>query len=108
MNRTGKNRRVLGVNRLPAKYYFLVMPFILSILMTCIVSFISTAKVRGMGGDFFYVWTSAWFFSWIVAYPTLLLVLPIVKKMALFVVECPSRPVVNLDSSLNDFPEGQK
>jgi hypothetical protein len=41
------SRTVLGLRMLPARYGGLVMPLLVSILMTCVVSFVSI--VRGVG-----------------------------------------------------------
>ncbi|MBM0103355.1 DUF2798 domain-containing protein [Steroidobacter sp. S1-65] len=56
------------------------MPLLLSILMTCIVSAISTLRGVGFVPNFLHVWLSAWLISWLVAFPTLLLVLPVVRR----------------------------
>lgn len=68
-------------NWLPERYHFLVMPLLLSVFMTCIVSFISTVKALGWPNNFMHLWLVAWSFSWVMAYPTLLLILPIVKRL---------------------------
>ncbi|BCL77251.1 hypothetical protein JHS3_29870 [Jeongeupia sp. HS-3] len=66
--------------KLPARYAAIVMPLLLSLLMTCIVSVIST--LRGIGPDGFpQIWLSAWGLSWLVAFPVLLLVLPVVRRL---------------------------
>ena len=63
-----------------------VMPFFLSMLMTLIVSAISTVHALGIHGVF-RIWLVSWLFSWAIAFPALLLVLPLVKKCVQFVVE---------------------
>lgn len=67
--------------RLPARYAPLVTPLVLSLLMTFIVSLISTLKGVGLRPDFMAVWGPAWGLSWLVAFPTLLLVLPVVRRI---------------------------
>jgi hypothetical protein len=76
----------LGLPKLPARYASLVMPLILSVFMTFIVSMVSTLRGIGLTPDFFHVWLDSWGISWVVAYPTLLLVLPLVKRATLAVV----------------------
>ncbi len=76
----------LGIPKLPARYASLVMPLILSVFMTFIVSMVSTLRSIGLTPDFFHIWLGAWGISWVVAYPTLLLVLPMVKRATLAVV----------------------
>lgn len=73
--------------RLPARYGALVMPVVLSILMSLVVSGVSTLKSLGIGPAFVSTWPTAWFLSWLVAFPTLLLVLPLVRWIVGLVVE---------------------
>jgi len=62
------------------------MPLILSILMTFIVSMVSTLRSIGFPPDFVHIWLGAWGISWVVAFPTLLLVLPLVRRATLAIV----------------------
>lgn len=84
MNAT--NTFLFGLPKLPARYGALVMPLLLSVLMTCIVSAISTIRGVGVTPHFMRVWISAWLLSWLVAFPTLLLVLPVVRRATAAVV----------------------
>ncbi|MCD2174647.1 DUF2798 domain-containing protein [Rhizobium sp. C4] len=77
--------------KLPARYAAFVMPLFLSIVMTFVVSAISTLKSLGFNGSFLTTWPVAWGLSWLVAFPTLLLVLPIVRWLVGLVVEAPGR-----------------
>lgn len=76
--------------KLPARYAALVMPLVLSVLMTFVVSAISTLKSLGPTPAFLATWPSAWALSWLVAFPTLLVVLPLVRRVVALVVEAPS------------------
>lgn len=67
--------------KLPARYISVVMPFILSVLMTFVVSLIATLKNLGFSADLLTHWMPAWGLSWIVAFPVLLLVLPLVRRL---------------------------
>ncbi|MBQ0708799.1 MULTISPECIES: DUF2798 domain-containing protein [unclassified Ochrobactrum] len=68
--------------KLPARYASIVMPFILSIMMTFVVSLIATAKSLGISHpDLASSWMSSWALSWVVAFPVLLAVLPVVRKI---------------------------
>lgn len=72
--------------KLPARYASIVMPFILSIMMTFIVSLIATAKSLGVTHpDLASSWMTAWALSWAVAFPVLLAILPVVRKMVAMV-----------------------
>ncbi|MPS98851.1 MAG: DUF2798 domain-containing protein [Pseudomonas sp.] len=73
-------RTLFGFPKLPAAYGALVMPLLLSILMTFVVSAVSTLRSIGLAPGFFYIWFSAWALSWVIAFPTLLFVLPLVRR----------------------------
>ena len=75
-----------GLRRLPPRYAGFVMPLLLSILMTCIVSFISTAHAIGFVPELGQAWLVAWAFSWLVAFPVLLVVLPVVRRLTSLLV----------------------
>lgn len=78
------------IRKLPARYAGLVMPLLLSILMTAIVSMISTLRSVGLTApELGWLWLSAWGLSWLVAFPTLLLVLPLVRRATAALVESP-------------------
>jgi hypothetical protein len=81
----------LGSHRLPPRYAAFVMPLVLSILMSLIVSGVSTLKSLGMGAAFLSTWPVAWFLSWLVAFPTLLVVLPLVRRIVGLMVEPAAR-----------------
>lgn len=69
------------LRRLPARYGTILMPLLLSIIMTFIVSGISTLKALGFTAEALRNWPAAWGLSWLVAFPTLLLVLPVVRRI---------------------------
>ena len=88
---TSPNRRttVLGFRKIPNRYAGIVLAFLLSLLMTCIVSFVSTARGVGLIPGFAKIWLQAWGLSWTVAFPVLLGVLPIVRRATAKIVEDP-------------------
>jgi hypothetical protein len=86
MSRGPKDILAFGIRKLPARYASVVMPLVLSILMTFIVSAISTVRSVGLPPDFLALWLSAWGLSWLVAFPALLAVLPLVRKITAAVV----------------------
>lgn len=63
------------------------MPFVLSILMTFIVSGISTLKSVGATPAMPAAWMGAWAVSWLVAFPALLVLLPVVRRIVALIVE---------------------
>jgi hypothetical protein len=75
--------------KLPARYAAIVLPFVLSLLMTFVISGVSTLKSLGPTRAFVSTWPAAWALSWIVAFPTLIAVLPMVRRIVALVVEPP-------------------
>ena len=73
--------------KLPARYAAVVTPFLLSLLMTCVVSAVSLLRSRGLDATAIALWPSAWAISWIVAFPVLLVVLPLVRRMTGMIVD---------------------
>ena len=69
-----------------------VMPLLLSIFMSAIVSFIATLRALGFTPDLLTSWLKAWGISWAVAFPTVLVVLPLVHRIAGMLVEKPGKP----------------
>lgn len=76
----------MKITRLPASYAGVLMPLILSILMTLVVSAVATMKNLGIDQGFFSHWMSAWGLSWLIAFPTLLCALPIARRLVMAMV----------------------
>jgi hypothetical protein len=66
---------------IPARFAPVVFGFILSGLMSCIVSAIATLRAVGLPPDFVVLWMSSWVFAWAVAFPTVLVIAPITRKL---------------------------
>lgn len=77
----------ITLRRLPARYAAVATPLVLSLLMTFVVSAIATARSLGFTPAFPSTWMSAWGLSWLVAFPTLLLILPMVRRIVGLIVE---------------------
>ena len=75
--------------KLPARYMAVVMPLILSGMMSAVVSLISTVKSLRLQPDLLGIWLGTWLISWIVAFPTVLIVLPIARRFTLLFVQTP-------------------
>lgn len=76
-----------GIAKLPARYAGIVMPLLLSVLMTCVVSLVSTLHSVGPVQGLLRIWLGAWAISWIIAFPALLLLLPVVRKATAAIVD---------------------
>lgn len=81
---------IITFQRLPARYAAVVMPLVLSVIMTFVVSGISTLRSVGLSPGFAATWMSAWGLSWLAAFPTLLLVLPLVRRIVGLIVAPPA------------------
>jgi hypothetical protein len=77
--------------RLPPRYAAFVMRFVLSILMSMIVSGVARLKSLGIYAACVSTWPIAWFLSWLVAFPTLLMILPLVRRIVGLIVQAPPR-----------------
>ena len=77
----------MQLRRFPARYAGILMPFILSILMTMVVSAVATVKNLGFGPEFLANWPSAWALSWVIAFPALLIALPLTRRLVRLLVE---------------------
>ena len=66
---------------LPAKYSQLTFSFFLSIFMSCVVSGVSVLNTTELVDGFYGLWMTAWFRSWIVAFPTILIVAPLTHRL---------------------------
>jgi len=84
---TDASRTFLGMRKLPARAATWVMPLLLSILMTFIVSMISPLRSTGLAPGMLQMWLGSWALSWVVAFPTLLLVLPLVRRATAAIVD---------------------
>lgn len=75
--------------RLPARFALPVTGFILSGIMTVIISGMSTFMALGFSLMALGAWPIAWVSSWIIAFPTVLVVLPVVRRMVSRIVATP-------------------
>jgi hypothetical protein len=78
-----------SMRKLPARFNVVAMPFVLSILMSCLVSLIATLRATGFDGFALISWMQAWGLSWMVAFPALFIMLPLARKVVATVVEKP-------------------
>ncbi len=74
------------MKKFPASMQHIVMPFFLSLMMSGIVSAVATIRALGFEA-MVTVWPLSWLTSWIVAFPAVLLVLPVARRLTALVVE---------------------
>ena len=73
---------------IPRRYSQILFGFILSGLMSCMVSGIATARTLGVDAAFLSHWMGAWLPSWALAFPAVLVVAPVTRR----IVEKLTRP----------------
>jgi hypothetical protein len=83
------DRKQLVLRKLPAASANVVMPLVLSITMSGIVSAVVTATSAAPGPGFATTLLKAWGLSCAVAFPSLLVLLPVVRRVVALVVEQP-------------------
>lgn len=75
---------------MPARYAPILFGFILSALMSFLVSGIATFRNAGLVDGFFLTWINAWWPSWLVAFPVVLIVAPIARRLVGIIVRAPT------------------
>lgn len=66
---------------IPARFTPILFGFVLSGLMSLIVSGVATARTVGVDERFLDLWIGAWLLSWAVAFPVVLVVAPIARRI---------------------------
>ena len=79
----------MALPKIPARFAGIVLPFLLSLFMTGIISGVSTALALGVGRDALQAWPVAWASSWVIGFPALLVVLPFVRRLTAVIVAPP-------------------
>ncbi|HXD43545.1 MAG TPA: DUF2798 domain-containing protein [Pseudolabrys sp.] len=64
-----------------ARFAPIAFGFVLSCLMSLVVSGISTARTAGLIEGFAKVWMGAWLPSWLIAFPIVLVVAPVARRI---------------------------
>lgn len=75
---------------MPARFAPVLFGFILSALMSFLVSGIATFRNAGFVDGFLGIWVSAWLPSWLIAFPVVLVVAPVARRLVGFLVKAPA------------------
>ncbi|GEO84268.1 MULTISPECIES: DUF2798 domain-containing protein [Alphaproteobacteria] len=84
-----RKARPFRLAKLPANSRFVVLPMILSFLMSGVVASIATIRALGLTPDLATSILKAWAMSYAVAFPSALVVMPIVRWIVDRLVEAP-------------------
>ncbi|HET8869634.1 MAG TPA: DUF2798 domain-containing protein [Aquabacterium sp.] len=63
------------------KYAPVLFGLILSGMMSLLVSGIATFRAAGLAADFIDGWTRAWLMAWAIAFPAVLLIAPLTRRL---------------------------
>ncbi len=74
---------------IPARFAPILFGFILSGLMSFIVSGLSTYRALGLVDHFAQLWLGNWVVSWAIAFPTVLVVAPITRRIVARLIRKP-------------------
>ena len=66
---------------LPVRFAPALFGFILSGLMSLVVSGISTFRTSGPGSEFLSLWMGVWLVAWLIAFPLVLVAAPITRRI---------------------------
>jgi len=67
---------------IPARFTPIVFAFIVSMIMSAVISGVSTLSAIGFTSAMPGIWLQAWYSSWFIAFPTLMVVAPIGRRVA--------------------------
>lgn len=68
------------------KHHKIVFSFFMALVMSCIMSFFISIFNVGMVTNIVDIWLNAWSFAFIIAFPAIIIVSPIVHKLVSFVL----------------------
>ncbi len=69
------------------KYHSIVFAFFMGALMSCLMSLVISVLNVGLVDNLFTIWLRAWGFAFVVAFPTIILIAPIVRLLVELVLE---------------------
>jgi Protein of unknown function (DUF2798) len=75
------------MNKLPKRFAPILTGFLLSGFMTLIISAVATFRNIGFTEDFFGKWFAAYLNGWVIAFPTVLVVAPLVRKLVSLLIK---------------------
>jgi hypothetical protein len=75
------------VKKLPHQTLRFAVPLGTSLIMTFLVSGVATVRAIGFSDAMWGKWLSSWMIAWAVAFPTMLLMMPVVRRLLLRVIE---------------------
>ena len=75
---------------MPARFAPALFGFVLSGMMSLIVSGVATVRSSGLTDGLLSLWLSAWLLSWLIAFPVVLVVAPLARRFVALSVKAPT------------------
>lgn len=72
---------------IPRKFQKIVFSFFMALLMSGIISFSMSLVHVGIAKELIFIWLTSWPIAFIVAFPCIMLVSPIVNKLVALILE---------------------
>lgn len=76
-----------GNSMIPPKYQHLVFSFLMALFMSCFMSLVISIFNVGIISDIVFIWLKAWGFAFVAAFPAVLMLSPIAKKLTQLIVK---------------------
>ena len=73
--------------KIPKKYSALLFAFLMSLLMASLMSGVLTLVFTGLSTQFFAHWGNGFVHAWPIAFPSILVIAPLVRKMVTALTE---------------------
>jgi len=68
------------------KYQNIVFAFFMALLMSCLMSLVISLFNVGLVENILAIWMKAWGFAFVIAFPSVVMVTPAVRKLVAFVI----------------------
>ncbi len=75
---------------MPARFAPALFGFVLSGLMSLVVSGVATLRNAGPVDGVLTLWLGAWLLSWLIAFPVVLIVAPVARRLVSLAVRAPA------------------
>ncbi|VAW90817.1 hypothetical protein MNBD_GAMMA22-287 [hydrothermal vent metagenome] len=69
------------------KYKKIVFSFFMSLFMSCFMSLVINIFSIGIVQDLFFIWLKSWIGSFVIAFPTIVLLSPIVQCLVMLIIK---------------------
>ena len=70
-----------GIMMFDPKYQPIIFAFLMALLMSCLMSLVITVHNIGFVPNILWIWLNAWAFAFVVAFPAVMVVAPIVRTL---------------------------